>query len=262
MLDDILVRAALAVVGLSLATGSLGAFVVWRRMAYFGDTIAHAAFLGVALSLVFSVPVFAGTLLVALGVGVLAAGLAAPHRSMDATLGVLSFSALALGLVVVSFADRSDVDLEGLLFGDINTVTATDLTLIWAVSIAVLALLSWRWSRLLTATLNPDIAASVGINPARERLVLTLALAAVVAVSLKIVGAMLIGALLIIPAAAARGLAKSPEAMAAFATLIGITSGLGGIAASALTNAPTGPSIVVVAALIFAVTNWITRSKM
>jgi len=262
MLDDVILRAMLAVVGLSFATGSLGAFVVWRRMAYFGDTIAHAAILGVALSLVFSLPAFAATLLVALGVGLLASYLAAPHRSMDATLGVLSYSALALGLVVVSFVDRADIDLEGLLFGNINTVTVTDLALIWAVSVAVLALLFWRWSRILTATLNPDIAASVGINPARERLVLTLALAAVVAVSLKIVGAMLIGALLIIPAAAARGLAKTPETMAAFATLIGTASGLGGIAASTLTNAPTGPSIVVVAALIFAVTNWITRSQM
>jgi zinc transport system permease protein len=262
MLDDFLVRAALAGIGLSMATGPLGAFVVWRRMAYFGDTIAHAAILGVALSLAFSMSVFFGTLGVALVVGLSASGLARRGRPMDATLGVLSYSALALGLVAISFVQGVRVDLNAFLFGDILTVTVGDLALIWGGAATVLALLVWRWSRLLTATVNGELAASVGIDPARERLVLTLALAVIVALSLKIVGALLIGALLIIPAAAARGFARTPEAMAAIAVAIGAVASGAGVWASAVTDAPAGPSIVVAAALVFAVSQvWVLAEK-
>jgi len=262
MLDDFLVRAALAGVGLSLATGPLGAFVVWRRMAYFGDTIAHAAILGVALSLAFSTSVFVGTLGVALVVGLSASGLARRGRPIDAVLGVLSYSALALGLVAISFVQGVRVDLNAFLFGDILTVTVGDLALIWGGAGAVLALLVWRWSGLLTATVNGELAASVGIDPARERLALTLALAVIVALSLKIVGALLIGAMLIIPAAAARGFARTPEAMAAVAVAIGMVASGVGVWASAVTDAPAGPSIVVAAALVFAVSQvWVLAEK-
>jgi len=262
MLDDFLLRAALAGIGLSLATGPLGAFVVWRRMAYFGDTIAHAAILGVALSLAFSLSVIVGTLAVAVAVGLSASGLARRGRSMDTTLGVLSYSALALGLVAVSFVKGTRIDLSAFLFGDILTVSVTDLALIWGGSVAVLVVLAWRWSSLLTATLNEELAASAGINPVRERLVLVLALALVVALSLKIVGALLIGAMLIIPAAAARGMSRTPEAMAALAVLVGAGSSVGGVAASALTDAPSGPSIVVTAAVVFALSHqWSLSQK-
>ncbi|MGR3289908.1 MAG: metal ABC transporter permease [Paracoccaceae bacterium] len=261
MFDDFLVRAALAGIGLSLATGPLGAFVVWRRMAYFGDTIAHAAILGVALSLAFSVSIFVGTFVVALSVGLVASNLAIRGRSMDSTLGVLSYSALALGLVAISFVRNVRVDLSALLFGDILTVTNENLVLIWASSLVILLLLVWRWSALLTATVNEELAASAGINPTRERLVLTLALALVVALSLKIVGALLVGAMLIIPAAAARGYSKTPEAMAGLAILIGAISAIGGITVSAIADTPAGPSIVVVAALIFGVSQFFMLSE-
>ncbi len=253
MLDDFLVRAALAGVGLSLATGPLGAFVVWRRMAYFGDTIAHAAILGVAISLAFSASIFLGTLAIAVLVGLIALGLERRGRSMDSALGVLSYSALALGLVAISFVKGTRVDLSAFLFGDILTVSVMQLGLIWAGSCVVLALLLWRWSSMLTATLNEELAASAGINPDRERLVLILALAVVVALALKIVGALLIGAMLIIPAAAARGIARTPEVMAGVAILIGMFASVVGVIAAGITDAPAGPSIVVAAAVAFGV---------
>ncbi|MEE9388305.1 MAG: iron chelate uptake ABC transporter family permease subunit [Paracoccaceae bacterium] len=261
MLDDFLVRAVLAGIGLSLATGPLGAFVVWRKMAYFGDTIAHAAILGVALSLAFSMSPVIGTFVAALAVGIAASGLASGGRSMDSTLGVLSHSALALGLVAISFVRGVRVDLTSFLFGDILTVSLGHVGLIWLVSLGVLGVLVWRWSDLLTATLDDDLAASRGINPARQRLILTLALALVVALSLKIVGALLIGAMLIIPATAARGFSRSPEMMAITATVIGGLATLGGVGASALLDTPAGPSIVVVAALIFAISGRLRISE-
>jgi zinc transport system permease protein len=251
MLDDFLLRAGLAAVGLSLATGPLGSFVVWRRMAYFGDATAHAAILGVALALATDLPIGLGTLVVALAMAVTVAGLSARGWAMDTTLGVLAHSALAFGLVAISFFPTVRTNLSSYLFGDILAVSRTDLALIWGGALAVLALLAWRWQALLTATVNEDLAHAAGIRPDRERLVLVIALALVVAVALKVVGALLIAAMLIIPAAAARGFARTPEAMALAAIGIGAVSGLGGLGLSIWQDTPTGPSIIVVAALLF-----------
>ena len=252
MLDDFLIRAALAGIGLALAAGPLGSFVVWRRMAYFGDATAHAAILGVAMALATDLPIGLGTLVVALAMAATVATLAARGWAMDTTLGVLAHSALAFGLVAVSFVPDARVDLSAYLFGDILAVSRTDLIFIWGGAAMVLGLLIWRWSALLTATLSEDLAAASGLNPDRERMVLTLALAVTVAVALKIVGALLIAAMLIIPAASARALSRSPEAMALVAAGIGALATVGGLGLSLDLDTPAGPSIVAVAAVVFA----------
>ena len=251
MFDDFLVRAALAGLGVALAAGPLGSMVVWRRMAYFGDATSHAAILGVALALAMDLPVGLGTLAVAVAMAATVATLAARGWAMDTTLGVLAHSALAFGLVAVSFVPGARVDLQAYLFGDILAVSRSDLAFIWGGAMGVIALLVWRWQGLLTATLNEDLAHASGVNPDRERLILTLALAVTVAVALKVVGALLIAAMLIIPAAAARGLARSPEAMAVLASLIGALAVLGGLAMSLQFDTPAGPSIVAVASVVF-----------
>ncbi len=254
MLDDFLTRALLAGLLVVAAAGPLGCFIVWRRMAYFGDATAHAALLGVALALGFAVNLYIGIVLVALAMAMLVAALAGRGWAMDTTLGVLSHAALACGLVAVSYLPGVRVDLTAYLFGDILAVTRTDLVVIGAGAAAVLALLAWRWSALLTTTLSDELAHAAGLSPARERLVLTVALALVVAVALKIVGALLIAALLIVPAAAARNLARGPEGMALAATGLGALSVWGGLQLSLAQDTPSGPSIVVVAALLFLVT--------
>ncbi|MGL6211029.1 MAG: metal ABC transporter permease [Paracoccaceae bacterium] len=254
MLDDFLLRAALAGVGVSLATGPLGSFVVWRRMAYFGDATAHAAILGVALALASDLPVGVGTLVVALAMAATVAGLAARGWAMDTTLGVLAHSALALGLVAISFVPGARTDLAAWLFGDILAVSRTDLAFIWGGAALVGGVLVWRWQGLLTATLSEELAHAAGVRPDRERLILTLALAVTVAVALKVVGALLIAAMLIIPAAAARGLARNPESMALMAVVIGAGASLAGLALSMWQDTPAGPSIIVAAAGVFAVT--------
>ena len=252
MLDDFLVRAALAGLGLSLATGPLGSFVVWRRMAYFGDATAHAAILGVALALALHLPIGAGTLIVALAMAATVSGLAAKGWAMDTSLGVLAHGALAFGLVAISYVPGVRADLSSYLFGDILAVTKADLGFIWGGAGLVVALLAWRWQALLTTTLSDDLAHASGLNPDRERLILTVALALVVAVALKVVGALLIAALLIIPAAAARALARTPEAMAVLATGIGAAACLAGLQMSLWQDTPAGPSIVTAATVIFA----------
>lgn len=259
LLDLFLLRAALAGVGVALAAAPLGCFVVWRRMAFFGDATAHAAILGVALALAVGAPVFAGVLIVALAMA-LFIGWRNERQSVDTALGVAAHSALALGLVAVSFLEGVRIDLEAFLFGDILAVARTDLAVIWGGALLVVALLFWRWSALLASTLNEDLAAAAGIDPKREQLILTLALAIVVAVAIKVVGALLISALLIIPAAAARPLAKTPERMALVAAAIGVLSALGGLTAAWFLDTPAGPSIVCAAAFMFIATSVMRRN--
>jgi zinc transport system permease protein len=252
MLDDFIVRGALAALGTAFTAGLLGCFVVWRRMAYFGDATAHAAILGVALALGFGVSVFAGVLGIALLMAALIWGLAQRGYAMDTALGVLAHGALAIGLVAVALTPGARVNLESLLFGDVLTVGRGDLAVIWGGGALVAGVLVWRWQRLVTATVSPELAHAAGIDPAREQLVLTLLLALTVAVAIKVVGALLITALLIIPAAAARSFARTPEAMAVAAVCVGAVSALGGMALAFRLDTPVGPSIVVVAIGLFA----------
>jgi len=252
LLDDFALRAALAGLGVALAAAPLGCFVIWRRMVFFGDATAHAAILGVALALAFSLSVFAGVLAVALAMALTVSALSERTVGIDALLGVLAHAALAFGLVAVSFVHGVRVDLSAYLFGDILAVSRGDLAVIWGGAALVLALMAWRWSALLTATLGADLAQAAGIAPRREQLVLTLAMAMVVAVAIKVVGALLITALLIIPAAAARALARTPEEMALAAAGIGALAALGGLWLAFRADTPAGPTIICAAAVIFA----------
>jgi hypothetical protein len=175
MLDDFMTRAALAGVGVALAAAPLGSFVVWRRMAYFGDATAHAAILGVALSLALQISVFAGAVAVALAMALTVTVLSGRGYAMDTLLGVLAHSALAFGLVAVSFLSGIRIDLMAYLFGDILAVSRGDLAVIWGGAALVVGLIGWRWSALLTSTISAELAHASGIDPKREQLILTLA---------------------------------------------------------------------------------------
>jgi zinc transport system permease protein len=253
MLDDFMARATVAGIGVAIAAAPLGCFVVWRRMAYFGDATAHAAMLGVALSLALQMSIFAGAMAVALVMALTVTLLAGRGFAMDTLLGVLAHSALAFGLVAVSFLSGVRIDLMAYLFGDILAVSRADLLVIWGGAAMVVALIAWRWDALLTATLNEELAYASGLDPRREQLILTLALAITVAVAIKVVGVLLIAAMLIIPAAAARNLARTPETMAVFAAVIGAVSVVAGLRGAFWFDTPAGPSIVCVAAVLFAV---------
>ena len=251
-MSELALRATLAALGVALAAAPLGCHVVWRRMAFFSDATAHAAILGVALALALGAAPALGALGAALAVALLAAGLTARGRAADTALGVLAHGGLALGLVAAALLGLR-VDVEALLLGDVLAVSRADVALIWGGAALIWALLLWRWGRLLTATLGEDLAAAAGVDPARERLILTLALALLVGIALQVVGALLIGALLLIPAAAARPFARTPEGMAALAALLGAGAALMGMRAAWVLDLPAGPAIASAAALIFAV---------
>lgn len=254
MLDDFMVRAALAGLGVAIAAAPLGCFVVWRRMAYLGEATAHAAVLGVALALSFSLPLLPAIIAAALAMGLTVTLLRGRGYAMDTLLGVMAHTALAAGLVTVALLADVRLDLNAFLFGDILAVTRGDLATIWGGCALILSVMAWRWSALLVATLNPDLAHASGIDPRREELWLTLAMALAVAVAIKVVGVLLIAALLVIPAAAARPLVRTPEAMALGAAVIGSAAALGGLGGAYWADTPAGPSIVCAGALIFAIT--------
>jgi zinc transport system permease protein len=261
MLDDFLIRAIIAATLVVLASAPLGCFVLWRRMAYFGDAISHAALLGVALALMFSMSITIGVLLVCLTVAAIVNQSTSHRVGSDTLLGVTAHGALALALVALSLMPDQRVDLNALLFGDILSVSKLDLGVFALVTTAILGWLAFRWKPLLLATLSPELATASGIKARRETLFLTLALALLVATSIKIIGALLITALLILPAAAARPLASSPHSMALFALILGLISAGVGIAGSLQFNTPTGPSIVVGALLFVLITNGLNRLR-
>jgi zinc transport system permease protein len=252
LFDSFLIRAALAGLGVALAAAPLGCFVVWRRMAYFGDAIAHAAILGVALALALNISIMFGVLVVVMVASTLISALSSRGYAMDTLLGVMAHSSLAIGLVAVSFFSGVRIDLMAYLFGDILAVGKTDLVVIWGGAALILVMIGWRWSALLTTTLNTDLAYASNIDPKREQLFLTVALAIVIAVAIKVVGVLLITSLLIIPAAAARPFSKTPESMALLATAIGAFSAIAGLFVAFQFDTPAGPTIVCLAAFCFA----------
>ncbi len=252
ILEDFFWRAMLAGIGVALVAGPLGCFVVWRKMAYFGDTMAHSALLGVALGLLFGVVPMIGVFAVGLVVALLLSGfLQKPFLSGDTLLGTLSHASLALGVLLISLMTWLRVDLLGYLFGDILSVTRTDLLWIYAVGGITLILLAWLWRPLLAITVDRELAGAEGMNVISCELTLMLVIAAVIALAMKVVGILLITSLLIIPAAAARHLCRTPEQMAAAAAIIGVLSVALGLFASFHFDTPSGPSIVTAAVFLF-----------
>ncbi len=252
MFDDFFIRAIFAGVGVALTAGPLGCFVVWRRMAYFGDTMAHSALLGVALSLLFQLNLIVSVFLVAAAVSLLLLLLQRRQAlSADALLGILSHSALAFGLVIVAFMTWVRIDLVAFLFGDILAVSVTDIQMVWGGGILVLLAIVYLWKPLLASTVNAELAEAEGLRPERSKLLFMLLMALVIAIAMKIVGIMLITSLLIIPAATARRFSSTPEIMAVLASLIGAVAVIGGLMGSLKYDTPSGPSIVVAAVLLF-----------
>lgn len=254
MLDDFFTRALVAGIGVAIVAGPLGCFVVWRKMAYFGATLSHSALLGVALGLLVGVdPMLGVALLCLLIVPVLVLLERVSPLSTDSQLGILAHGTLALGLVIFGFMTWVRVDLTGYLFGDILAVSAREIVYIYVGGAIILGVLAWIWRPLLAATVNAEIAAAEGLRPERSRIIFMFLVAAVIALGMKVAGVLLILSFLIIPPAAARAFAHSPEGMAVGAVICGICATILGLSASAQWDTPSGPSIVVASLGLFLV---------
>ena len=245
---EFLILALLGGIGVALVAGPLGSFVVWRRMAYFGDTLAHSALLGIALGVLFDINFNLAVISCCVILALILVSLQRQRLvATDTLLGIMAHSSLSLGLVAVSLLDDVRVDLLEYLFGDLLAITPNDLIWIY-VGGAVVLLLLWRlWNPLLAITINEELAQVEGVNVAQVRLALMLLIGVVIAIAMKVVGILLITSLLIIPAAAARKLASTPEQMAVFASLLGMIAVAMGLYASWHFDTPAGPSVVVAA---------------
>lgn len=250
-MDQFILNALFAGLAVVLIAGPLGVFILWRRMAYFGDSLSHSAILGVALGFLLHINVSIGVLVSSVA---MAALLILSQRKQqlanDTVLGILSHSALALGLIVMSFVE-AQVELGPLLFGDILSVTKQDLWVIFAGVVFVLGVLAFIWKPLLSLTVHEELAQVEGVNIKLISAIYTLLIAVLVAVAMKVVGALLVTSLLIIPAASAKRFSKTPEQMAFFSVVSGAIAVVLGLTASFLWDTPAGPSIVVSASSLF-----------
>ena len=255
MFDDFIVRAFAAGIGLAFITGPLGCFIVWRRLSYFGNTIAHAALLGVVIAYTLDFNIIIGVFVVSC---LLALSLLFLQRRTnlpdDALLGLLAHSVLAIGLVLLGILSFIRIDLMGLLFGDILSVNVTDLLFVWIGGGIVLIVLILIWRPLFAGTVNLELAKAEGLNPDLANAIFTLLIASVIAISIKIVGILLITGLLIIPASASRNLSSTPIQMAIISSIIGVASVVLGIQTSMIWNTPTGPTILTITLGVFILT--------
>lgn len=252
MFENFLFRALIAGIGIALVTGPLGCFVVWRRLSFFGDTLAHSALLGVILSVSFDINISLSVFVVSSLVALLLLKLQeTTNLASDSLLGLLSHSSLAIGLVVLGFLSFIRFDIMGVLFGDILSVSVNDLLIIWIGGATILVVL-WRiWKPLFAATVNYELAEAEGMQPDRINVIFTILLAALIAISIKMVGLLLITGMLIIPTAMARNLSNNPKQMVIFSIIGGLLSVFIGLYTSFEINTASGPTIITVALILF-----------
>jgi zinc transport system permease protein len=257
---DFITRAILAGLGIAILAGPLGSLIVWRRMAYFGDTLAHSTLLGLSIALLLNINIYIGLITVSLIVaGLLAALNRQKWLASDAVLGILSHTTLAIGLIAATAIHGVRVDLLSYLYGDILAVDLQDIAYILGVVLVVIGLVSWLWRWLLSATIHSDLARVEGVPVELTNWAFIIMLALVFAVAIKLVGVLLITALLVIPASAARRFARTPEIMVVIASLIGCVAVLVGFWASLTWDWPTGPAIVATTAVLFTLSLVVTR---
>ena len=261
MFDDFFTRALIAGIGIAIVTGPLGCLVIWRRLSYFGDTLAHSALLGVTLAYAFSFNISLSVFIISGTVALLLISLQKRTKlAGDSLLGLLAHSSLAIGLVLIGFLSSIRFDLMGLLFGDILAVTTQDILIIWFGGLIILGILFYIWKSIFAATVNYDLAAAEGMKPDLSNFIFTILLAGVIAISIKMIGALLITGLLLIPAASARSLSNNPFQMVILSIFVGITSVITGLFGSLELNTASGPSIVVAALVLFILSISFNRS--
>ncbi len=252
MMDDFFIRALIAGIGIALVTGPLGCFVIWRRLSFFGDTLSHAALLGVTFSISFDINISLSVFIISSLVAIILLRLQKnTNLAGDALLGLLAHSSLAIGLVVLGFLSFIRFDIMGLLFGDILSVTLSDLLIIWIGGGVIILILTLIWRPLFASTVNYEIAEAEGLGPEKYNILFTILMAGIIAISIKMVGLLLITGMMIIPAAAARNLSNSPKQMVIISVIFGLLSVSIGLYASLEINTPSGPSVITTSLLFF-----------
>jgi zinc transport system permease protein len=253
-MDDFLWRATAGAALLGAAAGPIGCFVLWRRMAYLGESVAHMGLLGAAIGLLIGVSPLIGVGVLAIVAALLMARADNGLIPAGSFVGIVGHAGLALGFILLATMETVRTDLLGYLFGDVLALSNQDILSIAIAGALVVLGTIFFWRAWLMTTVNADIARAEGRTNRFAEVAFLILVAILVAVGLRVVGALLIVALIIVPPAAARTLSRTPEAMALLAALIGAMSAPLGVAASYWKDIPTGPSIVLAAIAIFLLT--------
>jgi len=250
--DDFFVRALVAGIGMAIVAGPLGCFVIWRRLAYFGDTLAHSGLLGVTIGFILNIDLSFSVFVIS---GIIAFFLLVLQKKTklagDSLLGLLAHSSLAIGLVFIAILSSIRFDLMGLLLGDILSVSINDILIIWFGGSLLLLVLFFIWKSLFAATISYDLAKAEGMSPELSNYLFTILLAGIIAISIKMIGVLLITGLLLIPPAMSRNFSNSPKQMIIFSIIGGVISVIIGLFCSLQLNTPSGPSIIVASLLLF-----------
>ncbi|QOW44622.1 MULTISPECIES: zinc ABC transporter permease subunit ZnuB [Acinetobacter] len=242
-------------------TAPLGCLMLWRRMSFFADTMAHGTLLGVALAAVLSLPLWIGVTFTAILLVAILWVLHDPRLPNDALLALCSATLLCSGLLLIQHLPALRPELLSYLFGDLLTIEWSDLPVFIGIIIAALAVLFHYWQAQIQIAIDPDIAVSEGVNAKWQRLIFMLLLALFTVLALRAVGSLLMGALLVIPALSARLVSHSPKQMVIAAFIIaqmGVTVGLW---SSTGLNISTGLSIVLTMSIVFAMIFIIQKVK-
>jgi zinc transport system permease protein len=253
VLVSVLIPAMVAGCALAAMCGPLGCVIVWRRMAYFGDALAHAALLGVAVALVCdALPIPVAILCVCVLAALVLPLLLRDQRiHADTALGMIAHSALALGIVLITMVGDGSMELESYLIGDILALNGMHVVVICAVALVVVITIGAYWRRILMVVLEPATAQLHSVAVSRIEIGFVVILAVLVAMSVQLVGVLLLTSMLIIPAAAAGNIARSPGRMAIIASAIGMVAVVAGLMASVRLDTPPAPTMVVVASIIY-----------
>lgn len=228
-------------------SGYLGSFMVLRRMSLVGDALSHVALPGIALALMWHINPFIGAF-AALLAGIIIIWAIEQHTKLntEALVGLVFTGALAVGLLITPHEEILDA-----LIGDIGKVTSGDMILAIVLSVIIYLVMRSLQRDLVLSSLSPDLAATSKVNTSRTNFIFLLLVAGIVALGIKVVGTLLMGALVIIPAIAARNMTHSMTGYVTSSTIIGGFSAVGGILAANALNLPVGPIIVLVSCLIF-----------
>jgi zinc transport system permease protein len=250
--EDFIINGLVAAIGISIIAGSLGCFVIWKRMSYFSESISHSALLGVSLGIASGMGIHFGLVIVGALFALLIVLLQQrKFLSNDAILGIFSHIALSLGIVVLSIVGDANTDYFGFLFGDILSITEGDIFWVYSVLILVVFFLVVFWQKLLLLTLNEELAVAEGLNSTIYNLAFMLMIALAVSVSVQIVGVLLITSLLIIPPAIAKVFSATPLQMVFVAIFVSIVAVFIGLGMSMTYDLAAGPAIVIALGALF-----------
>ncbi|MGB5330415.1 MAG: metal ABC transporter permease [Gammaproteobacteria bacterium] len=259
-LDDFLVRSVIAGLIMVVIAAPMGCLMVWQRLAFLSDTLGHAAVMGVGLGLLLEVtPVF-GVLAVALLIVFSLNRVNSFNSALsETTLAIISHTGLAGGIILVGLLPAQSVNLEAILFGDLLATTSADLTRLLITTVVLLLLLLHHWRSFVAVSVSREIAQAEGIEVRKVQFLMYIMIALLVAVMMKVMGVLLIAAMLVIPTTSARLFSRSPEQMVAVSALYGLGALVGGISSSFQFDWQTGPAIVVSATMLLLITLAITR---